>query len=204
MRINEDSPRRFLQRKLYASLFDGHPYGRPVIGQPEIIRGLGRDTLTGFYRRHYVPESFTLVVVGAVDPDEVLATTRRTFGTLPRSGLERFPPAPPAAPRPRRDEFARPGAHAYLGLAWLGPRLNHAETPAVDLLISIFGQSRSSQLTQALRERLSAVNSVGASFSSLEAAGIITVTALTSADVLAVAQRYLTRPTIVALRPPPR
>ena len=45
MRLNEDSPRRFLVRQLFASAYEGHPYGRPVIGRPELITALSRDTL---------------------------------------------------------------------------------------------------------------------------------------------------------------
>src|SRR3989441_11825447 len=66
MRLGEDNPRRHLSLRLYELLFDGHPYGRPVIGTREIIQGLSRETLVAFYRRHYVPESFVLVVVGPV------------------------------------------------------------------------------------------------------------------------------------------
>src|SRR5439155_18699021 len=38
IRLGEDSPMRFLFKKTYESVFDGHPYGRPVIGTPELIR----------------------------------------------------------------------------------------------------------------------------------------------------------------------
>src|SRR3989441_1042149 len=62
-------------------------------------------------------------------------------------------------------------------MAWLGPKLDHAVTPVVDLLMSILGQSRSSRLPQTLRERLGLVSSVTAGYSPLEAAGAVTITA---------------------------
>jgi len=117
MRLSEDSPRRHLVRDLYGQLFEGHPYGRPVLGTAEIIRGLTRETLMSFYRRHYVPESFTLVVVGPVNPGEVLEAARRTFGRIPRAGVARLPMPGPQAPRPLRVETPRPGTQAYLALA---------------------------------------------------------------------------------------
>src|SRR5258708_36896217 len=40
MRLSEDNPRRFLVQQLFASAFEGHPYGRPVIGTRDLIRGL--------------------------------------------------------------------------------------------------------------------------------------------------------------------
>ena len=177
MRLGEDNPRRHLSLRLYELLFDGHPYGRPVIGTREIIQGLSRETLVAFYRRHYVPESFVLVVVGPVVPSAVLAAAERTLGRLPRSGLKRLPLPAPAAVRSKRLEVERPGTQAYLGMAWLGPKLDHADTPVVDLLMSILGQSRSSRLPQTLRERLGLVSSVTAGYSPLEAAGAVTITA---------------------------
>jgi zinc protease len=87
-------------------------------------------------------------------------------------------PAPtPASVTPKKLDMPRPGALAYLALGWLGPKLDHADTPAVDLLVSILGQSRSSRLPQSLRERLGLVNFVRSDYAALEAAGAITVTA---------------------------
>jgi len=177
MRLGEDNPRRHLVRQLYEMLFDGHPYGRPVIGMAELVRGLTRETLVSFYRRHYVPESFVLVVVGPVKTGEVLAAAERTFGGLPRSGFERLPAAAPQGLRPKKQSVERPGTQAYLGLGWHGPKLDHADTPAVDLLVAVLGQPRSGRLTQALRERTGLVTSVSAGYSALEAAGAVVVTA---------------------------
>jgi len=177
MRLNDDNPRRRLGRQLYTHLFQGHPYGRQVIGTPELVRGLTRDTLSGFYRRHYVPEAFAVVVVGAIDPQQALATASTTFGRLPRSGVTRLPVAPLPAFRPHRQEMTHPGGHAYLGVAWPATRIAHADTPALDLLVSILGRSRSSRLVQALRERDGLVVSVSASFSALEGGGALIVSA---------------------------
>jgi zinc protease len=177
MRLGDDSPRRRLGRQLYTQLFEGHPYGRQVIGTPELVRALTRDTLAEFYRRHYVPEAFAVVVVGAVDPQQALATANEAFGRLPRGGVTRLPAPPPPPFRPQRAQLTHPGAHAHLGLAWPATRLDHADTPALDLLVSILGGSRSSRLVQALRERDGLVVSVGASFSALEAAGAVTISA---------------------------
>ena len=177
MRLSEDSPQRHLSRQLYNVVFSGHPYGRSVLGTPEIIQALTRDTLLSFYRRYYVPESFALVVVGPVDPAETLRAAERSLGRLPRSGFQRLPAPVPAGLAPKKVDMPRPGALAYLGLGWRGPKLDHADTPAVDLLVSILGQSRSSRLPQSLRERLALVNSVGSDYAAMEAAGAITVTA---------------------------
>ena len=193
MRLSEDSPQRHLARQLYGLVFGAHPYGRPVIGTADIIQSLTRDTLLAFYRRHYVPESFTLVVVGPVDPVETLKTAERTLGRLPRGGFQRLPGAVPASLTPKRVEIPRPGSLAYLGMGWLGPKLDHADTPAVDLLVSILGQSRSARLPQSLRERLGIVNAIGSDYAALEAGGVITVTAQLEAANVARAETEILR-----------
>ena len=193
MRLSEDSPRRYLARQLYGEVFGSHPYGRPVLGTADIIQKLTRDTLMAFYRRHYVPESFALVVVGPVNPTETLRAAERTLGRLPRSGFHRLPGSAPASLTPKRVDVPRPGALAYLGMGWLGPRLDHADTPAVDLLVSILGQSRSSRLPQSLRERLALVNSVGSDYTALEAGGVIMVTAQLEPPNLARAEAEILR-----------
>src|SRR3989475_5582758 len=177
MRRSEDAPRGHLARQLYSMVFDSHPYGRPVLGTADIIQKLNRETLLAFYRRHYVPESFTLVVVGPVKTSEMLLAAERTLGRLPRSGSQRLPQSMPASLTPKKTEVQRPGTLAYLGMGWIAPKLDHADTPAVELLVSILGQSRSSRLLQSLRERLALVNSVGSDYAALEAGGGITLVA---------------------------
>jgi zinc protease len=176
MRFGEDNPSRSLLRQLYAAAFPEHPYGRAVIGQTEVIQRLTREQLLGFYRRYYVPEAFTLVVVGAIEPDEVLAAATRAFGRMPRLPSPRLPVPVPASGHQGRVELTRPVSQAYLALGWLAPRIDHADTPAVDLVVSILGQGRGSRLTQALRERLGLVNTVSSGYSALEGAGLVSIT----------------------------
>jgi len=177
MRLNEDNPRRFLVRELFSSAFEGHPYGRPVIGTSEVITGLTRETLVSFYQRHYMPEMFALVVVGAVQPEEILRVARATLGALPRGGTKRLPTTPPPPPRRARLERSRPTAQAHLGLAWQAPRLDHADTPALDLLMSILGRSKASRLVASLRERQGLVSAITSGLSALEGAGLVTIAA---------------------------
>jgi len=177
MRLNEDNPRRFLVRELFSSAFGGHPYGRPIIGTSEVITGLSRETLVSFYRRHYMPEMLALVVVGAVDPAEVLRVARATLGMVPRGGGKRLPIVAPPPARRVRLETTRPTAQAHLGLAWTAARLDHADTPALDVLASILGRSKSSRLVASLRERQALVSGINSGLSALQGAGLMTITA---------------------------
>jgi len=178
VRLNEDNPRSSLGRELYALLYAGHPYGRPVLGEAADLRGATQTTLRGYYRHHYVPDNMTLVVVGPVEPAQVRTAAMRAFGGRAAAGFARVPlptPAPLDGVRTRTVE--RPGRQTQLGFAWLAPPLGHPDQAAVDLLSYILGGSRSSRLNQALRERARLVSSIGGWYGALQGAGAIGVTA---------------------------
>ena len=49
----------------------------PVIGYQEVIQGLSRDDVYGYYQLAYVPSNMVFCVVGDLDPEMMLATVRR-------------------------------------------------------------------------------------------------------------------------------
>jgi zinc protease len=87
----------------------------------------------------------------------------------------------------------RPGHHAYLGLGWVAPAISHADTPALDLLVGILGQSRASRLTQSVRDRLGLVNTITTGYAAMQAAGTVTVTAQLQAGNLERAEAEIVR-----------
>jgi len=178
VRLNEDNPRSSLGRQLYNLLYDGHPYGRPVLGDVKDLRDATPESLRGYYARHYVPDNLTLVVVGPVDPAAVRAAAIEAFGSRPATGYARPPvgaPAPLEGVRARSVE--RPERQTQLGFAWLAPPLGDPDMPAVDVLSHILGGSRSSRLNQALRERARLVSSISGWYGTLQGAGALGVTA---------------------------
>jgi predicted Zn-dependent peptidase len=87
-----------------------------------------------------------------------------------------------------RLESHRPSAQAHLGLAWPAARIDHADTPALDVLASILGRSKSSRLVASLRERQALVSTINSGLSAMEGAGLMTITAQLEAQNLARAE----------------
>ncbi len=178
MRLNEDNPRSSLGRQLYTLLYQGYPYGRPVLGDAADLKAATRETLRGYWSRYYVPNNMALVVVGPVDPAQVRAAAIEAFGARPSASFTRSP-LPPPTPLDgiRARTVERPERQTQLGLGWLAPPLGHPDMPAVDVLGHILGGSRSSRLNQALRERARLVSSISGWYGALQGAGTIGVTA---------------------------
>jgi zinc protease len=143
MRLGEDNPRSYLGRRLYELTFRGDAYGYPVLGDRETLRAASRETLRGYYTRHYVPDNMTLVVVGAVRPDEVRAAVAHTFAAPLARGYRRASP-PVARPldESRREIRLRPERQSSIGLAWLAPSLGEPDMFATDLLAHILDSAR--------------------------------------------------------------
>ena len=124
----ENDPEQLLDMEVNAAAFKAHPYGIPTIGWLSDLRRMTRDDLYGYYRRYYVPNNATLVVVGDVEGDDVLRRVNQHFGTI-RPGV--VPPralsVEPEQLGERRVVVERPGTAAYLKLAYHAPA---ADDPA--------------------------------------------------------------------------
>ena len=179
MRLVEDDPDKFLGRKLAELAYQPHPYGRAMLGTPELIKGLTRDRLNAFYKRQYVPAHFVVVAVGAVTRAEVVRLTEQTFGRLPAgpAPAPRQTPPPPSIDPSRRLDLRRPETQAFLGMAWSAPPTGNEDIYAVDLLSYILGDSPSSRLNQVVREQQRLVFAIDASYLPSEKGGLMSVTA---------------------------
>jgi zinc protease len=118
----ENDPDQLLDQEVTATAFRVHPYRHPTIGWLSDLRSMTRDDLYEHYRRFYVPNNATLVVVGDVDADDVLRRAERSFGSIPEGHL----PVRPAHVEPpqigeRRVVIEREGTTSYLKVAWHAP-----------------------------------------------------------------------------------
>jgi zinc protease len=82
LKMYKDSYVSDLIEKMTGVIFSGHPYTNPIIGYKHDLWSLKRDTLVDFYKRHYVPNNATLVVVGDVNPSKVFEIAEQKFGNI--------------------------------------------------------------------------------------------------------------------------
>ena len=180
MRLTEDDPEKFLSRRLSELAYRGHPYGRPILGTPELVRSLDRERLNAYYKKHYIPRSMVLVVVGPVTAAQVRPLVTATFARLggPPAARTPAPPVPPLADG-RRDDVRRPEQQVYLGMAWQAAATGVAaeDIQAVDLLTYILGDGPSSRLNRTVREDKGLVHSIEATYVTREQSGLVSVAA---------------------------
>ena len=121
----ENDPDQLLEVEVTAAAFKSHPYAHPTIGWLTDLQRMTRDDLYGHYRRYYIPNNATLVVVGDVDTEGALELIERRFGGIPAGQLPaRVNIEEPAQIGERRVTIRRPGTTSYLKLAFHAPAVS--------------------------------------------------------------------------------
>jgi predicted Zn-dependent peptidase len=71
----------------------------------EEVKKTEPTTIASFYQAAFSnPESFTLVIVGDIEPDKIKATLKRTLGSLPKKESALFNTPPPLPSFPQKNE----------------------------------------------------------------------------------------------------
>jgi zinc protease len=118
----ENDPDTLLEQEVIAAAYKVHPYRHPTIGWLSDLRTMTREDLYQYYRRNYVPNNATVVVVGDVDASDVLKRVESQFGAIqPGPAPRRLRVTEPEQLGERRIEVAREGTTAYLKLAYRAP-----------------------------------------------------------------------------------
>jgi zinc protease len=80
----ENNPRQVLWKRMAATAFDWHNYGKPTIGARSDIENVPFEHLRAFYAMYYQPDNAVLTIAGRFDPDRTLALVAKYFGALPK------------------------------------------------------------------------------------------------------------------------
>jgi len=105
----DDQPEALAYERFMHTAFTTHSYRHPVIGWMPDLQKLTVQDVRAWYQRWYVPNNATLVVVGDVNPREVIALARRYFGPVAARPLKRLPvPVEPEQKGTRRSTLQEP------------------------------------------------------------------------------------------------
>src|SRR3990167_10761692 len=97
MRV-DNAPQSITYERFRATAFVNSPYHHPVIGWMTDIEHYNIDDLRRWYHTWYTPNNAVIVIIGDVNPKEVLALGRKYFGKI------KSRPVP--TPKPRNEVSA--------------------------------------------------------------------------------------------------
>ncbi|WP_456404766.1 M16 family metallopeptidase [Thiolapillus sp.] len=165
----DDDPNGLLWEQFNAVAWRVSPYRNPVIGWMHDLETMSVADLQHWYEQWYSPDNAILVVVGDVQPMEVLALAKKHFGVIEARKKSVYR----ARPEPEQKGVTRlqvkvPAEQPILVMGYKSPAMVDVKEPweayALVVLNSILGEGDSSRLTsRVVREQKLAV-SAGSSY----------------------------------------
>jgi zinc protease len=152
----------------YANVVFGrdHPYGRSMSGTRQTVGRITRDEARRFHRTYYRPNNATLVVVGDVRTDDIVARIERALGGWERGAVPttRFPAARGASGTTVY-LIDKPGAaQSSFRIGGVGAARSTDDYFALLVMNTILGGSFTSRLNANLREAKGYTYGAGSSF----------------------------------------
>jgi zinc protease len=147
----DDDPTSTMMEQMMATAFMAHPYQWPVIGWMADLNSITRDDLYNHYRIYYAPNNATIVVAGDFDTKTLLPRIEKHFGPIPR-GPE-VPKVGAVEPKHLGERRVIVKKQAELPAVFAGynvPTLQHADSPALEVLQGILSSGKSSRLYKSL------------------------------------------------------
>lgn len=169
----ENDPSDTLEKAVWATAFQAHPYHNPVIGWRSDIEKVSIERLQQFYNDFYWPDNATVTVAGGIDTEKTLKLIKKLFGVHtknPKPYPLIYTEEPPQEGE-RRVKLKRAGTDT-LFIAYKIPAASHADMPALFILTSLLAGRKTSRLYRALVDTGLATN-VGASVTALRDPGLL-------------------------------
>ena len=152
-----DTPDDIIFDHFQETAFPGQPMGRPTLGTEALIRGMSRESLTGYMRQHYTTGNVVVAAAGNLHHQQVLDLVTRHFSDLRTRPAEAFQPGAYKGGE-FRHQRELDQVHVVLGFPSVGYR--DPDYYPVLLLSTLLGGGMSSRLFQEVREKRGLVYSV--------------------------------------------
>ena len=166
----EDRPTSLTYEQLNAVAYRVSPYRNPVIGWMGDLDQMTADDLRAWYQRWYAPNNATLVVVGDVQAEEVLALAKQHFGPLAPQPQPALREAREPTPRgTTRVTVRAPARQPYLMMGYKAPVVGKEAEPwepyALEVLASVLDGGDSARFSARLLREQQVASDVDADYS---------------------------------------
>jgi predicted Zn-dependent peptidase len=155
----EDTPDDLVFELHGEALWEGHPYGRSILGTRESVQSMSVETLRELHDDRYRRGELVVAAAGFLDHDAFVREAEELFGRVEEAGAPRVPGVELDTPR-REARVTRDSAQTHIVFGTrIPPRADRARFPLI-LLSAAFGGGMGSRLFQKIREELALAYSV--------------------------------------------
>ena len=151
----ENNPYATLQKKIFSTAFEKHPYHHPVIGWKKDIESITVEKLQNFYDRFYWPNNAVLSIIGGFDKQETLDAVLEHFSPISKSPepIPKLSIQEPEQTTQRTVRAHRTGQVGAVIIAHKVPHGLHSDWAALLLLSEILGADKVGRLYKALDDK---------------------------------------------------
>jgi predicted Zn-dependent peptidase len=186
VKLNRTQPGFLASERLRKVLFGAHPYAQVSPSEPQVA-AYKREDLKSVYRDFYTPQNALLLLVGDFNPQELLKSIERVFGSWDgnKPGAKTF--AAPANPRGRRVYLVHvPGAVQTQILAGCHAiTRKHPDWVKLGLTNTLYGGAFNSRLVMNIREDKGYTYSPRSAVNALRQHGYFSVSAAVRNEIVA-------------------
>jgi len=147
-------------------VYGPHAYGVQAFGTRASLQQMTREQLQVFYKGTFVPNNSILVVVGDMEPSEMLGKITAKFGNWnPGTKIERALPLPQKVTGEKVVLVNKHDAtQTQIRIGNVGVDVKHPDNFAIDVANGVFGDGFTSRLVDELRVKRSLTYGAGSSF----------------------------------------
>ncbi len=147
---------RKMYQALLAKLFPTHPYGtQSTIGLGDHLKNPSITNIKNYFHRYYVPNNIAICMAGDLNPDEVIATIDRYFGSWKKSETLSRPEYAPLAPITAPQDTSVVGQEAEsVYMAWRFPAGRELTTDTLDIICSLLNNGRAGLMDLDLSQKM--------------------------------------------------
>lgn len=92
--ISLDNDGRKASEALYAALFEKYHLNKSILGDQEHLKNPNPRRIRKFYETYYVPNNMALILVGDLNPEEVMPKVEKAFAWMKSKPVEDYKAAP--------------------------------------------------------------------------------------------------------------
>lgn len=155
----EDTPDDLVFELHGDRVWEGHPYGRTILGTHESVTAIGSEDLRAIHRDRYLGGELVVAAAGFIGHDELVRHVQLRFGGEGRREAPVLEAPQPQGPIEDRS-IERDCAQTHIVFGVRTPPRAAPERFSLTLLSALFGGGMSSRLFQRVREELGLAYSV--------------------------------------------
>ncbi|MCS6928312.1 MAG: insulinase family protein [Saprospiraceae bacterium] len=161
--MGENSPYTVLNKRMMATIFQWHNYGKSTIGEKSDIEGAPIERLQAFYKHYYQPDNAVLIIAGKIDEQRTLELVHEYFSPIPKPERQLIPTytREPVQDGERRVVVRRVGNIQLFSVAFRTPANAHPDYVPLVVLADLLTDDPAGRLYKALVETKKAVSVFG-------------------------------------------